>query len=168
MTSDTWQWELANDAAEVHELLCTCDRYQGMSYNSPVPSRRLETTERHVLNLSVHLLRHGKTPAATFTLTENPPFDHDTEIFPNALNPLYLQRLAVHPDLLREGVLVGLQCVRRAMDVAKSRSADALRCEVNPELSATSALLRQLGFKQCRPALHGNAGSRRAYLHCPV
>jgi hypothetical protein len=163
-TEAAWAWEVATDAAEVHELLCACDRYQAAGTGSPVPSRCLETTERHVRDGAVHVLRRDGV-AAMFTLTREPPFKLVDGSFPAARRPVYLQRLAVRPHLLRAGSFVGIRCVRKAVEVAAADGADALRCEANPDLVATRTLLEALGFRQHGPVYGGPGQARRVYLH---
>lgn len=158
----SWSWEVAADAGLVHELLCACDRHTAVPA-APAPVRNLETTERRVREGAVHLLRHAGEPVATFTLTWSPPFTADPSVFPPARKPAYLGRLAVQPAWLERGTLAGVQCLRRAAEVARAGGADVLRSEANPDLRAVRALLDMFGFVE-----HGAAqdpdGRRRVYL----
>lgn len=158
----TWSWEVATDATTVHELLCACDRHTAVPA-APAPVRNPETTRARVREGAVHLLRHGGQAVATFTLTWSPPFTADPSVFPPARKPAYLGRLAVHPAWLEGGTLAGVQCLRRAGEVARAGGADVLRSEANPDLRSIRALLDLLGFVE-----HGSAqdpdGRRRVYL----
>jgi len=109
---------------------------------------------------SVHLLRHEGRPAAMFTLTWEPPFDASATTFPPARKPIYMGRLAVAPEWLANGSLVGVRCVRRAIEIAEQAGADALRSEANPDLARVRALLDALGFEEC--AAFQSADGRRA------
>nr|BBG06558.1 GNAT family transferase [Streptomyces sp.] len=160
-----WQWEVSRDTGEVHALLCACDAHQAAASGTSAPARRLETTEHRVRSGSVHLLRHDGRPAGMFTLTWDPPFAADEGAFPPAERPLYLSRLAVAPEWLTGGSLVGLRCLRRAIETAAQAGGDALRSEANPDLSATRSLLDILGFVQHGPTLSDGQGRRRVHLH---
>jgi hypothetical protein len=128
--SPKWVWKLGTDPAEVHELLCSCDRFQAERYQSPVPQRSFAATEQRVREGSVHVLYAGDRPAGMFTLTWEASDQPDT---PRAAR---LGRLAVDPRQLADGGLIGVQCVRRAVDVAREIGAEVLRSEANPDLAA--------------------------------
>lgn len=159
-------WEVAADPVEVHELLCASDRHQGERFGSPVPSRNPATSELRVHEGAVHLLRGADSrPAAMFTLTTAPAFAEPPGVFPAARAPAYLSRLAVRPDLAASGSLAGVLCVRRAVEVAAERGADALRAEANPDLESTVRMLTLLGFARCGDELRDEDGRRRVHLH---
>ncbi|MFD9706401.1 hypothetical protein [Lentzea sp. NPDC059081] len=152
---------MADDPAEVHDLLCASDRFQAERTGTRAPLRNPGSTAAHVGAGRVHLLRDGRRPAAMFTLVENPPFEVPPEVFPAAVRPVYLTRLAVLPEVAADGSLAGMMCVRRAIATATGRGADALRCEANPALADTVELLQALGF-----TVAGRPGAERAlYLH---
>ncbi|MEU9123220.1 hypothetical protein AB0C96_25705 [Streptomyces sp. NPDC048506] len=157
-------WEICVDHAEVHELLRRCDVHTARRYGTPVPQRNPRTTTHRVRTGCVHALRQPAGLAAMFTLTGEPPFAQDPDVFPAAHEPRYLSRLAVAPELLSRGTLLGARCVRRAMGLAAAAGADALRCEANPDLTATLELLLRLGFRQSGPMVDDGAGVRRVYL----
>ncbi|MFE9004582.1 hypothetical protein ACFYOY_21005 [Streptomyces sp. NPDC007875] len=163
-TATTWRWEVSQDPREVHALLCACDARQAAASGTPAPRRRPETTERRVRAGAVRLLRHGAHPAGMFTLTWDPPFTVDDGVFPRAERPMHLSRLAVAPEWLDDGSLVGLRCVRHAIEEATRAGADVLRSEANPDLTDTRSLLDVLGFRQYGPTLGDAGGSRRAHL----
>ena len=162
MTPDS-RWELAADPAEVHALLCASDAYQAAATGTPVPRRRLETATRHVAAGNTWLLRQGSTAAAMFTLTSDPPYDLAETGFPAADHPVYLQRLAVLPELVAAGSLAGVRCVRKAIDVARE-TGDVLRSEANPDLAGTRELLQQCGFRQIGDVHANGTGRRWIYL----
>ncbi|MFI0785991.1 GNAT family N-acetyltransferase [Streptomyces lydicus] len=139
-------WEPAESAEEVHALLRASDLHTAELYGLPVPERRLERSRALVGERAVHLLRHGDTAIAMFTLTGRPPFRRALDVFPPARAPLYLQRLAVHPDRARRDATLGMRAVRRACETARAAGADALRAEANPDLRKSVELLTGLGF----------------------
>ncbi|MFD9389282.1 hypothetical protein ACFWBB_00640 [Streptomyces sp. NPDC060000] len=161
----SWRWQTATDAAEVHALLTSCDAHQAAMSGTPAPQRRQETTRRLVESGSVHLLRHSTGPAGMFTLTRRPPFGTNEAVFPLAERPLYLSRLAVAPAWLTVPALVGLRCVRRAVEVATETGGDVLRAQVNPDLRDTCTLLDLLAFTPCGPTFDDGAGRRHAHVH---
>ncbi|MDO0928875.1 hypothetical protein QQY24_26945 [Streptomyces sp. TG1A-8] len=163
-----WSWETAADPDEVHALLTACDAHQATASGTPAPRRRPETTRWLVESGSVHLLRHTTGPAGMFTLTARPPSGTDESVFPPAEHPLYLSRLAVAPAWLAGGALVGLRCVRQAVETAAGLGGDTLRAQVNPDLRDTCSLLDLLGFTPCGPASADETGRRHAHLHRPL
>ncbi|MGH3898517.1 MAG: hypothetical protein ACRDTA_09730 [Pseudonocardiaceae bacterium] len=142
-----WSWETATDPEEVHLLLCASDAYQAARYGVAIPIRQQSTTDRLVRTGAVHLLRLGPETIGMFTLSRTPPFD-DLSAFPPANNPAYLQRLAVRPEHLEDTSIAGARCLRKAIELAARRGADALRAEANPDLTATHTLLQLMGFSQ--------------------
>jgi ribosomal protein S18 acetylase RimI-like enzyme len=159
-----WSWRVADDAEEVHELLCVSDAFQAEVSGTPAPVRRFSSTERYVGSGSVHVLSHGGVAAAMFTLSsQQPPGDRIVD-FPPAHRPVYLQRLAVRPEYVGGGSIVGARCVRKAIELAVDAGADAVRCEVNPDLAGTLALLTFMGFEQCGQ-VYSEGPIRRAYLY---
>lgn len=157
---------MAAEAGMVHALICACDLYTATA-DAPPPVRSFETTERRVRNGSVHLLRHGGEPVATFTLTWDPSFKADLSIFPVATKPAYLGRLAVSTTWLDRGSIAGAQCLRRAIEVASRDGADVLRSEANPDLRSVRILLDLFGFVEHARAQDPD-GRRRVYLQRPL
>jgi hypothetical protein len=98
-----------------------------------------------------------------FTLTREPPFDQDLTIFPPTEKPVYLSRLAIQPEYLKQHSIVGVRCVRKAIEFAMDQGADAIRSEANPDLLQVFTLLNLLGFRQYGPTLSQGA-RRRVYL----
>lgn len=141
--------EVATDAQEVHELLTESDRWQAQRTSSPVPVRSFATTRRRVRERAVHVVRIDGLLVGMVTLSWDPPFMAAMDGLPTAARPAYLSRLAVAPDRL--GDMVGLRCLRAAVDAAALAGADAVRAEANPDLAATCDLLRLLGFVQYGP-----------------
>lgn len=157
-----WSWETSSDAAEVHALLCACDAYQATPC-AAAPLRNPVTTERRVAEGAVQVLRHDGRAVATFTLSWDAPFSAPPGTFPSATKPAHLGRLAVLPEWLERGALLGVRCVRRALDLARQAGADVVRSEANPDLSRVVAMLRQLGFEE-HGAAQSQDGRRRVYL----
>lgn len=161
----SWFWEISTHSEEVHTLLCACDAYTATD-KAPAPVRNIETTWQRVHAGSVHVLRHDNESIAMFTLTWEPPFTGDLTIFPAALKPAYLGRLAVKPEWLINGSLVGVQCLRKAIELAKNERADAIRSEANPDLTRVRTLLHLFGFQEYGQNAEG--GRRRVYLQKTV
>ncbi|MFC4585730.1 galactose mutarotase [Sphaerisporangium corydalis] len=161
-------WEVGTDPRELHDLLVACDAYQAERTGTPVPARVIETTESRVRSGAVHLLRRGTEAVAMFTLTDRPPFDPAGLDLPEGGRLMYLSRLAVKPELLEQGSLVGVQCVRKAIELARGLGADALHAEANPDLTGTRALLAHLGFEQHGPVHSDGTGRRYVHLRKPL
>ncbi|NRQ33075.1 hypothetical protein HII36_14670 [Nonomuraea sp. NN258] len=113
--------------------------------------RRLARTEQLVAEGAVHLLMAGDEIAGSFTLTRPRAEPGD--------RPANLSRLCVAPRLIDAGRLIGVRCVRRAVELAVASGAGELLAEANPDLADTLALLRGLGFVQSGPV--GSDGPRR-------
>lgn len=155
-------WSVADDVEEVHQLLCESDAAQALA-RAPVPVRRIETTRRLIAERSIQILRREDRAIAMITLAWRSPFPMDLWRFPPARNPAYMSRLAARPSALAEEPLLGLQCVRRAVELARTGGADAVRCEANPDLARVTAMLGLLGFVQCGAPLT-DGGRRRVHL----
>jgi|SRR5215203_3227382 len=159
-------WEVSNNAEEVHALLCASDAYHA-THAVPAPMRNMETTRRRVQEGSVHILRLGTEAVAMFTLTWDAPFAEGTVFFPPACKPAYIGRLAVKPDCLEGDSIIGAQCLRRAVELATSAGADAIRSEANPDLTRMRTLLRLFGFEEYG-LTQSEDGRRRVYLQKAV
>lgn len=157
-----WQWSVAKNSSEIHELLKNCDLANTIDGSSP-PLRSLKTTYNHVRAERVHELRLNGALVGAFTLSTNPPSGFSTKFFPDASSPYYLQRLIIAPKWLSNGGLIGIQLARKACDICKERGADVLRAEINPDLTSVAKLLLSLGFAQCGPTLEIR-GRRKAYI----
>ncbi len=155
-------WSVAEDVDEVHRLVCESDAAQASAL-APAPVRRVETTKRLVAERSVQILRRGDRAIATITLGWQAPFPDDLWRFADARKPAYMSRLAARPSALAREPLVGAQCVRRAIELARSAGADAIRCEANPDLAGVTAMLALLGFERCGPELQDGV-RRRVHL----
>ncbi|AUG77897.1 hypothetical protein CFP65_3090 [Kitasatospora sp. MMS16-BH015] len=164
MTAD---WETATDPGEVHDLLLASDLHVAASYGLPVPQRNPHSTELLVGEGRVHLLRVDGAAAAMFALTSTPAFEVDLGIFPPAVRPAYLRRLAVRPERLADGELYGPMCVRRATEEAARSGAGALRAETNPDLAGIVRLLEAFGFRRYGP-VRTEGWMRRVYLACDL
>ncbi|CRK61872.1 hypothetical protein [Alloactinosynnema sp. L-07] len=163
-----WRWEVASDSRAVHDLLRASDEFHAEATGTPVPTRRPESTERHVRAGNVQVAWSADRIAGMFTLTDFAPFDLAEAALPPAHAPLYLQRLVVAPDLLAQGSLVGVRCVRRAVTVATERGADVLRCEANPDLVGSVTVLLASGFVHSGPVHDDGGGRRWIHLHRPL
>lgn len=156
-----WHWRVATDAPMVHALLEASDR-RSATAEAPPPQRNPARTAALVEAGAVQLLTIDGQAAAMITLVTYPPFEMDGLAYPPAEAPLYMQRLSVDGWAAdRFGALPGLATLRRALEVAEARGADALRSEINPDLVDVRDMLHALGFSQVdeRP---GNPA--RAYM----
>lgn len=161
-----WVWEIGTDVAEIHALLCASDAHTA-TIEAPAPTRNIETTRRRVQEGSIHVLRYQNKAIAMFTLTWSPPFDQDLAIFPASRKPSYISRLAINPEHMVQDSMAGAQCLRRAIEVAKSAGADAIRSEANPDLARVRTLLTLFGFEEYGRT-QSEDGRRRVYLQKTV
>lgn len=145
------RFEVATDAAEAHSLLCSSDAEQAHRYAIAAPQRNPATTEHRVRSGEVRVARLGGTAVGSFTLCEQAPFDLEPGVFGPARRPLYLSRLCVAPEQLRNGSLVGLKCLREAVAEAERSGADALRSQANPDFTDVLTLLELHGFQRRGP-----------------
>ena len=157
-----WQWEIAADADEVHQLLVSSDRSLATPEN-PAPLRNRAKSLASTQSRTVHLLRCGSRAVAMFTLVSESPFDLTGVDFPHASRPLYLQRLAIEPETRRTSPLAGVRALRRAQEVARLAGADAIRLETNPDLQRVHAMLTRHGFETHGWSVDAD-GRRRVYL----
>jgi GNAT superfamily N-acetyltransferase len=162
---DNWSWTVGGDVGELHALLCACDAQQAADSGTPAPRRDIRTMERRIGDRNVHVLRLDGTAVGMVTLTWTPPFDLDAADYPPAERPAYMGRLAVHPEWLGRGSLVGARCIRKAVQVASCARADVVRSEANPDLTATRTLLELLGFRQHGDTKREARGPATVYLH---
>lgn len=144
-------WEVAGNADVVHALLEESDAEQARRYGLPAPRRNPATTAIRVAAGQVHLAWLGGHPAGSFTLTAEPPFELEPGTFPPAASPRYLSRLCVASGQLRDGLPIGLQCLRMAITVAARAGADVLRSQANPDVTGTLTMLTLNGFRQRGP-----------------
>ncbi|MGY0236072.1 hypothetical protein [Longispora urticae] len=165
MTAGTpaWRWERASDAPVVHELLCASDAHHAAATGTAAPVRRPGTTAGLVAARSVWLLLRDDHPVGMFTLTDTPPEDVDRACFPPAARPRYLRRLVVAPGEIVAGSLVGVSCLRMALQVAAEQGADAVRAEAHPDLTGSVELLTRHRFVRCGQ-VHGDDTGRR-WIH---
>lgn len=158
----SWIWETAADADEIHALLCASDRSVATP-EAPAPQRNRDSTHRLILAGATQVLRRDGVAVASFNLLDTPPFDESYGHFPPARHPLYLGRLAVDPAWTGSGSLIGAQCVRCAIEMARAAGADALRAETNPDLIRMRALLGTFAFAEYG-AMSDPDGRRRVCL----
>jgi hypothetical protein len=151
------------DPDEVHALLCASDLVAATATGTPVPVRDMAVTRQRLGEGAVHVLRHGPVAVATFTLTATPPHGVAADAFSPARSPAYLQRLAILPGRPEESWLVGVQAVRRAVEVARAGGADVLCSQANPDLTQVREMLRMLGFVR-RGEVVTDGATRRCHL----
>jgi N-acetylglutamate synthase-like GNAT family acetyltransferase len=137
-------WAIAQDAAAVHFLLELSDARSARP-GSPPPKRNVASTRRHVSNGWVRMLERDGRFIGMFTLSPEAPFDESDAGYSLVQRPLYLQRLAIHPEC--DDPLLGLRLLRRAVAIARASEAEVLRAETNPHLAEVCAMMAQLGFE---------------------
>jgi N-acetylglutamate synthase-like GNAT family acetyltransferase len=76
--------------------------------------------------------------------------------------PLYLQRLAIHPEC--NDPLLGLRLLRQAVTIARASQAEVLRAETNPHLAEVGAMMAQLGFETVSERTSSGAPARYVQL----
>ena len=155
-------WEVARDIDEVHDLLLSCDAHQAAATRTAVPARNRGTTPRRVERGQVQLLRCDGRAIASVTVSDDPPFTLPPFLAP-APGCRYISRLSVSPAELNSGGLVGLQCLRRAVEVARESGGLVLLSEANPDMESTWRLLALVGFREYGP-VDETGQARRAYL----
>ena len=160
------RWELAADADLVHKLLLQSDQQHARATRTRAPTRSEASTASHVAAGYVRLQMSGDEILGMFTLSRIPTFDPSRSVLPDALDPMYLQRLVVVTNpVTTADPLVGLRCVRRAIDEAAASGADALRSEANPDLSRSYSLLLACGLNPFGQVDERSDGLRIVRLH---
>lgn len=143
-----WLWAVAENVMTVRNLLEASDR-RAATKTAPTPRRNAERTAHLVAIGAVQLLSIAGYPAAMITLVDDAPFDLDGISFSDAALPLYMVRLAVDDwALTRFGALPGIAALRRAREIAYKKEADALRSEINPDLTEVRQMFMCLGFQE--------------------
>jgi GNAT superfamily N-acetyltransferase len=117
---------------------------------SPEPSERSILGDfRHA---DVWVARQESEKIATFRLATRKPWAIDTAYFTGARRPLYLTNMAVHPDVQRRGV--GRLCLAHAADVARMRSADAIRLDAYDAEAGAGPFYARCGFREVGRVLY--------------
>jgi GNAT superfamily N-acetyltransferase len=115
-----------------------------------------EPSERGVLgdfrNADVWVARNGSGIVATFRLATRKPWAIDTTCFTACRRPLYLTNMAVHPDIQRRGV--GRLCLIHADEVARGRSADAIRLDAYDAEAGAGPFYSRCGFREVGRAMY--------------
>lgn len=144
-------WEPASDPVEVHRLLLASDRQAAAGNDLPTPVRTMDSTSMLVAAGAVHVLRSAGCAVASFTLTEHPT----PALTPYRGRPptpvAYLRRLAVDHEGVGSDALVGVRCLRAAVEIARRSGARVLRAETNPDLTSVLGTMHMLGFRQFAP-----------------
>lgn len=108
------------------------------------------TTERGVLfryrNSAVFVAKHRGEPVATLTFATKKPWAIDRAYFTPVKRPLYLLAMAVHPSLQRQGL--GRQCLEQALDIARSRPAEAVFLDAYDGAAGAGEFYRKCGFRE--------------------
>ena len=115
-----------------------------------------EPSERGALgdfrNADVWVARNDSGIVATFRLAARKPWAIDTGYFTACRRPLYLTNMAVHPDMQRRGV--GRRCLVYADEVARRRSADAIRLDAYDAEAGAGSFYRRCGFREVGRTLY--------------
>lgn len=141
-------WVVGTDAQEIHALLCESDKMAARTSNTSVPMRNMASSERYVASGNVHVLKDRGTAIAMFTLTTTPTFNPEGIDFPGAKSPVYLTRLAIHPEVQKDNKMLGFKTVKKMIEEAKRRGHDVIWNEVNPDIADVMKLLVLSGFKE--------------------
>lgn len=139
-------WEKIYDIQAVHILLCRSDISTNKSVNE-IPQRNLSTTINHVNNKRVWGVTIGSELVASFTLSNTPSFEISSNLgFPVSNNPVYLSRLCVDSRIVNEEPFLGLQAIKKAIEIAREENCDFIRCEVNPKIRKVLDTFLNFGF----------------------
>ncbi|NOQ71185.1 MAG: hypothetical protein GQ574_04225 [Crocinitomix sp.] len=158
-TNNKFNWVIATDYSIVHALLLESDQYNATP-NSKIPYRAIETTIKHVKEGRVHILLSENELVGMFTLNIASIGIRDKALYPQAIKPAYLSRLAVYPKWLEKEPFIGMQCVRKAISIAKNVNCDCIRSEINPDILGVKRMLGMLDFKVL--------GEKTAKKHNPI
>jgi hypothetical protein len=145
------RWETVSSVDDAHELLVASDRAAG-GPDGFIPARDRSTTARLVELGAVHGLRREGRLVAAVTVEETPTFDPHEDCAAVA-RVLYMRRLCVAADVADP--LLGYRAVRRVVRAARQEGYDAVRSEVNPDLTGVCEMLRSVGFRQRGPVRQG-------------
>jgi hypothetical protein len=74
-----------------------------------------------------------------------------------------MKRLVIASEYRKDTVLLGVRCVRFALETAAESGADFVRCEVNPHLKNVYEMLQMLGFLPICPEAN-LVDNNKAYL----
>jgi GNAT superfamily N-acetyltransferase len=109
-----------------------------------------EPSERSVLgdfrHADVWAAWEDEDLVATFRLATRKPWAIDAAYFTGARRPLYLTNMAVHPDMQRRGV--GRLCLIHAEEIARGRSADAIRLDAYDAEAGAGPFYARCGFQE--------------------
>jgi GNAT superfamily N-acetyltransferase len=92
------------------------------------------------------IVRKGKQPIATLTLSKKKPWAHDRSYFTASRNPRFLIGMAVHPDLQRAGV--GAGCINALKKIASASNCDAICLDAYDHAAGAGEFYRKCGFKE--------------------
>jgi GNAT superfamily N-acetyltransferase len=136
----------SGDAAELAALRSAAARALTLRFGegpwSTEPSER--GVVRDFRNADVWVARKGKVIVGTFRLATKKPWAIDTTYFTECRRPLYLTNMAVLPELQRQGI--GRRCLRHAEEVARGRSADAIRLDAYDHEAGAGEFYARCGF----------------------
>lgn len=150
---EIYVWQMASNVDEIHCFLEKSDQFNS-SEQFPAPQRNIEISRRTIAQQLVYVLRYGQDLAGMFTLSPFPLFEADLTIFSPTEKPAYMARLAIKNDS-NDRAYLGIQCVRKAIVIAKELNYEYLRCEANPDFTAVVKMLMLLGFEKCGNIISG-------------
>jgi hypothetical protein len=142
-----YKWRTGKDVDQIHSFLMESDKRNAV--NGIVPKRNISSTQFFVQNSMVEVLQNtlGEI-AAMYTLSLKPLFD--TAVYQESepdIKAAYLCRLCISPDTNNEEFLLGVRCIKRAIERAKEYDCKRLRCEINPDLEKVKKMLLLLDFE---------------------
>jgi ribosomal protein S18 acetylase RimI-like enzyme len=106
-----------------------------------------ERAVRRDLKVSrVLVVRRGPSIAATMTLATRKPWAIDLAYFTAVPRALYLQAMAVAPELQRQGI--GRELVREAMVVARAWPCQAIRLDAYDAAAGAGGFYTACGFRE--------------------
>lgn len=95
---------------------------------------------------TVFVARNRNKLIATLRLATKKPWAIDTAYFTACHHPWYLTTMAVTPALQGKGI--GRACIDSAVEIAKSRGADAIRLDSYDAKAGAAQFYRKCGFRE--------------------
>ena len=125
-----------DDAPTVHALLAAAGAHLAtQGFRNWIPPYKLDRVRRDVATREVYLVLRDEVPVATFMLGPAPQRPYDPWPWPSDAPALYLNRIAVAPEVQGQGVATW--CLEAIATRAVVCGARVVRCDVlsaNPRL----------------------------------
>ena len=101
---------------------------------------------RDMATPGLFVVREGGQLIASLRLAPKKPWAIDLAYFKASEAPLYLTSMAVDPDRQRQGI--GRACMTEALQVARAKSADAIRLDAYDAPAGAGGFYEKCGFRE--------------------